>query len=55
VFERFWRADDARALPGSGLGLAIVADAVARHGGTVRMEAAPGGGARAVLELPGHA
>ncbi|MGL5859992.1 MAG: sensor histidine kinase, partial [Phycicoccus sp.] len=54
VFERFWRADDARSRPGSGLGLAIVADAVARHGGTVEVDAAPGGGARFVIRLPGR-
>ncbi|MGL5864722.1 MAG: sensor histidine kinase [Dermatophilaceae bacterium] len=54
VFERFWRADDARARPGSGLGLAIVAEAAARHGGTVATEPAPGGGARFVIRLPGR-
>ncbi|MGL4176785.1 MAG: sensor histidine kinase [Dermatophilaceae bacterium] len=54
VFERFWRADDARSRPGSGLGLAIVAEAVARHGGTVATEPAPGGGARFVIRLPGR-
>ncbi|MGL4745884.1 MAG: sensor histidine kinase [Dermatophilaceae bacterium] len=54
VFERFWRADDARSRPGSGLGLAIVAEAVARHGGTVEVDAAPGGGARFAIRLPGR-
>lgn len=54
VFERFWRADDARSRPGSGLGLAIVADAVARHGGSVHVGDAPGGGARFVIRLPGR-
>ncbi|WP_088317517.1 HAMP domain-containing sensor histidine kinase [Kineosporia sp. R_H_3] len=52
VFERFWRADDARSLPGSGLGLAIVADAASAHGGTASVEEAPGGGTRAVVTLP---
>jgi len=52
AFDRFWRGADARGLPGSGLGLAIVADAVAQHGGTVRLDAAPGGGTRAVVQLP---
>jgi two-component system sensor histidine kinase MprB len=54
AFERFWRSEDARALPGSGLGLAIVADVARAHGGSARLETAPRGGARAVLELPGH-
>lgn len=35
VFERFYRADDARTRPGSGLGLAIVAQIAERHGGRV--------------------
>jgi two-component system, OmpR family, sensor histidine kinase MprB len=45
VFERFYRADAARALPGSGLGLAIVRQAAEAHGGWVAAENAPGGGA----------
>jgi two-component system sensor histidine kinase MprB len=52
VFERFWRADDARSMPGSGLGLAIVADTVTAHGGNVRMLDSPAGGARVVLTVP---
>lgn len=35
VFERFYRADEARYLPGSGLGLAIVAHAAELHGASV--------------------
>ncbi len=46
VFERFYRADSARALPGSGLGLAIVRQAAETHHGYVRAANAPGGGAR---------
>ena len=46
VFDRFFRADDARSLPGSGLGLAIVAEVAAAHGGVGFVEARPGGGAR---------
>jgi two-component system, OmpR family, sensor histidine kinase MprB len=45
VFERFYRADNARALPGSGLGLAIVRQAVEAHGGQVQATNAEGGGA----------
>ena len=33
VFERFYRAQEARTLPGSGLGLSIVKRAAERHGG----------------------
>ena len=44
VFDRFYRAADARTLPGSGLGLAIVRQVAEAHGGTVLAEAAPGGG-----------
>ncbi|SDS20729.1 HAMP domain-containing sensor histidine kinase [Actinoplanes derwentensis] len=36
VFNRFYRAPDARAMPGSGLGLAIVAQTAAQHGGAVK-------------------
>jgi two-component system sensor histidine kinase MprB len=45
VFDRFYRAADARRLPGSGLGLAIVSQAARSHGGTARAGNAPGGGA----------
>lgn len=38
--------------PGTGVGLAIVERVAARHDGTAWLEAAPGGGARLVLELP---
>lgn len=52
VFDRFFRATDARALPGSGLGLAIVKQVADRHGGAVRIDNAPDGGAVATLALP---
>jgi two-component system, OmpR family, sensor histidine kinase MprB len=45
VFERFYRAEEARKLPGSGLGLAIVRQAAEAHGGRASAENAPGGGA----------
>jgi two-component system sensor histidine kinase MprB len=44
VFDRFYRAADARRLPGSGLGLAIVKQAAQTHGGTASARNAPGGG-----------
>jgi len=53
VFDRFYRAADARALPGSGLGLAIVREVAEAHGGTVVAEEAPGGGALLRLRLNG--
>jgi two-component system sensor histidine kinase MprB len=53
VFDRFYRAAEARSLPGSGLGLAIVRQAVERHGGTVQAGRSPSGGALLTLELPG--
>ena len=52
VFDRFWRAAEARGRPGSGLGLAIVAQVAVSHGGTVAVEEAPGGGALFRLKLP---
>ena len=52
VFDRFYRATDARGRNGSGLGLAIVRQVAERHGGTVRAEVAPGGGALLRLALP---
>jgi signal transduction histidine kinase len=52
VLERFVRGRAARG-PGSGLGLAIAAAQAQRHGGTLRLEDSPLGGARAVVELPG--
>ncbi len=45
VFDRFYRAPSARALPGSGLGLAIVKQTVDDHGGSVTVTNADGGGA----------
>jgi two-component system, OmpR family, sensor histidine kinase MprB len=52
VFDRFYRAADARGRPGSGLGLAIVRQVAEGHGGSVGAEAAAGGGALLRLRLP---
>jgi len=51
VFDRFWRASNARSLPGSGLGLSIVKEVAESHGGSVILEHANGGGARFRLRL----
>ncbi len=51
VFDRFWRASNARSLPGSGLGLSIVKQVAESHGGSVVLEQASGGGARFRLLL----
>ena len=37
---------------GSGIGLSVVRELVLLHGGRTRVESAPGGGARVVVELP---
>ena len=55
VFDRFYRAPSARGVPGSGLGLSIVRQVAERHSGTVRAEAAPGGGTLIRFWLPGRA
>jgi two-component system OmpR family sensor kinase len=54
VFERFYRADQARTRTtgGSGLGLAIVSALVAAHGGVASVRTAPGRGATFRIALP---
>jgi two-component system, OmpR family, sensor histidine kinase MprB len=52
IFDRFYRGANAASHLGSGLGLAIVKQVAEAHGGTVRAEAAPGGGLRVRLRLP---
>lgn len=52
VFDRFWRADDARALPGSGLGLSIVKRAAVRHGGSVHVDSVLGEGSTFTFDIP---
>ena len=52
AFERFWRADPARAGSGSGLGLAIVKELAVAHGGIAHAENRTEGGARVGVTLP---
>ena len=52
LFERFYRADQARASRGSGLGLAIVKHVVEAAGGTVEALGAPAEGLEIRLAFP---
>jgi len=54
VFERFRQADGSitRQYGGTGLGLAIVNDLIGLHGGSVKVDASPAGGARFTVQLP---
>jgi hypothetical protein len=52
VFERGVRLARDERVPGSGIGLAVVREIVSMHGGTVRADDAPGGGAALVVRLP---
>jgi two-component system sensor histidine kinase MprB len=52
IFDRFYRAPEARSRPGSGLGLAIVAQVALDEGGQVSVHHAPGGGALFRLAFP---
>ncbi len=54
VFDRFYRAATARALPGSGLGLSIVRQVAEDHGGTVRAQAPVSGGTLVRFSVPGR-
>ncbi len=57
VFNRFWRADPARARTsgGTGLGLSISLEDARLHGGWLQAWGTPGGGAQFRMTLPRHA
>jgi two-component system sensor histidine kinase BaeS len=54
VFDRFWRADRARARTtgGSGLGLSIARKLVEAHGGDITVASTPGVGSTFTVRLP---
>jgi two-component system sensor histidine kinase KdpD len=53
VFDQFYRLEDGGRRPeGTGMGLAICRGIVQAHGGGLRVETTPGGGASFVLTLP---
>jgi signal transduction histidine kinase len=54
VFERFYRADEARNRQsgGAGLGLAIARELVMRHGGRISVESTEGAGSTFTIQLP---
>jgi signal transduction histidine kinase len=52
VFERFFRADAARAEDGVGLGLSIARQIAEAHGGTIEARSTVGAGSTFVLLLP---
>ncbi len=52
VFDRFYRADEARSTGGSGLGLAIAKEIIQMHHGEIRAENNSPSGAKIMIELP---
>jgi signal transduction histidine kinase len=52
IFERGVRLDRDHDIAGTGIGLAIVRDVMDLHGGSVRVDEAPGGGASIALVFP---
>lgn len=52
IFDKFVQVEGARSVGGSGLGLAISREIVRAHGGTIRVDSAPGEGATFTFMLP---
>jgi two-component system, OmpR family, heavy metal sensor histidine kinase CusS len=55
VFDRFYRADQARSSHGSGLGLALVKSIATLHGGSATIASQPGNGTTVTLAFPAAA
>jgi signal transduction histidine kinase len=55
IFHRFERVSSTARSSGLGLGLYICREIVEAHGGTIRMESAPGKGSTFIVSLPLHA
>jgi len=52
VFDRFYRAENARFRSGMGLGLSIAQSVAEQHGGTITLESTVGQGSRFTVILP---
>jgi len=54
IFERFYRADNARVrnVRGSGIGLSLVKHIAEAHGGSVTVDSEPGKGAAFIIDIP---
>jgi signal transduction histidine kinase len=52
IWDRFYRASNARDRAGAGLGLALVRELTEAMGGTVAVESEPGEGSRFSIRLP---
>jgi signal transduction histidine kinase len=52
IFERFYRADEARSTEGSGLGLAIARQIAEDHGGSIEVRSNLGEGSTFIIRIP---
>ena len=52
IFDRFERAVSVRSYGGMGLGLYVARQIVLAHGGSIRIESAPGQGSTFTVNLP---